>query len=700
MAHEITYKINILSNGLGTVTKIGVAAEKTTSNIKKLVSLSDSIAKVGFAFKAISGAMHRLSGAIDSAQKAYNAQMVAERQLEQVMRNTIGASDAEIQSIKELASAQQRLGVVGDEVQLAGAKELATYITKTDSLKKLIPTMNDMLAHQYGLNASQEQAVQIAQMVGKVLDGQTGALSRAGYRFSEAEEAILKFGNEEQRVALLSQIVTKYVGGVNAALAATPEGKLKQHANDMGDLKERLGGLIVTIKAALLPLQTNIAGTMDKIISFFEANRARLTEIVSTIARVAGSAFGRMITVFQWLYNVVSKIWPALLAIAAALALNNLYTRVSNGLRIIAIGVTNLLRVARAREGAETNKNTFALRANSIAKSANSIATNVAALSAIVFAGAIKVATGAVNGLSVAIYNIPIIGWIAAAIAAIVALFILLWNRCRTFREIVFGIWEVIKAVFHNIGVFFGRLWNHIIKPILVLWWDTTKLVFGAIWDVIKTVFKAIASAAQWLWGVTVSSFVWVRDAIVSTFSGVWAWLKSIGKAIGNFVCQWIVEPIKNAFGALWDFLKRIFSWIGGKLSLIFKPIVALWKKLFSTDGMKDLGEAYAEGAAAGGASYDRDHAKEKSEDSPFALPEAGDAGKTALPSFTDTGESAAAMASEGGKSVRNVVVNINKLVETITVSVTHLKESREQIKAQVSEALLTAVNDVNLAIN
>ena len=682
MAREVTYRINILSNGLGTVTKLGGAAERATLSFKKLVSVSDSIAKIGFALKFITGAMNKLKNSVDLVQKAYNAQMVAERQLEQVMRNTIGATDEQIKSIKEFASAQQKLGVIGDEVQLAGAKELATYITKTESLKKLIPMMNDMLAHQYGLNASQEQAVQIAQMVGKVLDGQMGALSRAGYRFTEAEEKVLQFGNEQERVAALSQIVTKYVGGVNAALAATPEGKLKQHANTVGDLKERIGGLVVTIKTALLPLHTSISETIEKIISFFEVNKDRLTKMFATIAEVAKGAFITLAGAFKSLYNVVSKIWPLLLGIATAVALNNIYTRVSNGLRVVAIATTNLLRMARARENRETLKSTFALRANSIAKSWNAIVTHGAALSAIVFAGAIKTATGAIKGLSAAIYNTPIVGWIAAAIAAIILLFKILWDRCRGFREVLFGIWYAAKAVFHNIGLVVYRMWEAVIKP--VVW---------AIWSAIESVFSRIINASKQLWGVLVSGFTWVKETIVGALVSAWEWLHSIGGAIGGFINKWIIRPLKNAFSGLWDFIKNIFSWIGDRLSAIFAPIVRLWKWIFSKDGMQDVGGAYTEGAKAGGESYDRDQAKKKKED-PFALPQPAGAGDL---KFSSAGDTAAGIAAEEGRSTRNVAITINKLVETISINVTNLKEAREQIKTQVAEALLTAVNDVNL---
>lgn len=43
------------------------------------------------------------------------------------MRQRMGATDKEIQSIKELASAQQEIGVIGDEVQLSGAQQVATF---------------------------------------------------------------------------------------------------------------------------------------------------------------------------------------------------------------------------------------------------------------------------------------------------------------------------------------------------------------------------------------------------------------------------------------------------------------------------------------------------------------------------------------------------------------------------------------------
>lgn len=200
--------------------------------------------QIAQAFEQVSSAVQSLQSVMHDLTDAYAVQSAAEARLEQVMRNTMDASEAEIQSIKDLAAAQQQLGIVGDEVQLSGAQELASYLGKKESLEKLIPVMNDMIAQQYEYNATTEGAVQIASMMGKVMDGQVNALSRYGYSFTEAQEQILKFGTEEERAATLAEVIESSVGGVNATLAAMPYGPIVQANNRFGDLKETIGAII------------------------------------------------------------------------------------------------------------------------------------------------------------------------------------------------------------------------------------------------------------------------------------------------------------------------------------------------------------------------------------------------------------------------------------------------------------------------
>lgn len=195
----------------------------------------------------IKNLVNRAISSFKQITAAYQTQIEAEARLGATMRNSTSATKEQIQSVKDLASALQETGVVGDEVQLAGAQELATYVGSVDSIKKMLPVLNDMVAQQYGFNATTDSAVTIATMLGKVLQGQTSALSRYGYKFTEAQEQLLKFGTEEQKVATLAEVVEESVSGVNKALADTPTGKVKQLSNDFGDLKETLGKFLTEI---------------------------------------------------------------------------------------------------------------------------------------------------------------------------------------------------------------------------------------------------------------------------------------------------------------------------------------------------------------------------------------------------------------------------------------------------------------------
>ena len=256
--NTVEYKIKLKGEGADSVDKLKHLVEGLGGSIEQAKNSSEGLKTsllnfnqaVG-AIQNVAAAFSQVSSAVSGMTQFYAAQVEAETKLQTVMRNTMNASDAEVQSIKDLCSAQQELGVIGDEVQLAGVQELATYASKKSSLETLIPVMNDMIAQQYGFNATQESAVNIATMMGKVFAGQTSALSRYGYTFSEAQEQILKFGTEEEKAATLAEVVRQSVGGVNAELAKTDSGRMVQLNNTIGDMKEQVGQLLLPFESFL-----------------------------------------------------------------------------------------------------------------------------------------------------------------------------------------------------------------------------------------------------------------------------------------------------------------------------------------------------------------------------------------------------------------------------------------------------------------
>jgi len=253
MANTVEFKIQV-SDG-GSIRTVTVDGENLSKVMREIKGHADEVngsivnwSQAGQAASLLADVVGQISSVMGKLTGAYAEQVSAETRLAQAMRNTMGASDEEIESIKQLASEQQKLGIIGDEVQLAAAQELATYLEYSESLKTIIPVMNDMIAQQYGFNASAESAAQIASMLGKVMNGQTEALSRYGYKFDEAQKQILKFGDESERAAVLSQLVSESVGGINFAQAETDAGRMKQLSNSIGDVHENLGRVIQRIE--------------------------------------------------------------------------------------------------------------------------------------------------------------------------------------------------------------------------------------------------------------------------------------------------------------------------------------------------------------------------------------------------------------------------------------------------------------------
>lgn len=295
MANTVTFKIKIEGeNEIKSVTvdaeQMGRAFEAVQSNVKGLKSELVSLSSIVQLIDGATSAVGQLQGILSSYISAYAAGEAAETRLAQAMRNTMGASDEEIQSIKDLAVAQQQLGIVDAGVQLAAAQELATYLEFSDSLKTIIPVLNDMIAQQLGLGASAESATQIATMLGKVMNGQTEALSRYGYKFDEAQKYILQYGDECDRAAILAEVVSDSVGGMNAAMEQTPSGRLQQTANTINDVKAKIGQAVqvaMPFVSILAEISMAASGILKLATAFKTVAQNQIAAKVQTLALTA-----------------------------------------------------------------------------------------------------------------------------------------------------------------------------------------------------------------------------------------------------------------------------------------------------------------------------------------------------------------------------------------------------------------------------
>lgn len=244
LAFKITGDANSFKDLIKDAEGLKKAMSAAVEESQQLNNSAINFAAVATGIDALSEGLSKLRDAMADLTEGYNYAVEAETKLTTVMRQRMNATQEEIDKIKELALAEREKGVIDDDVQLMGAQQIATFLTQAESINVLIPAMNNLLAQQKGYAATGQDAVTIGNLIGKVMMGQTSALTRVGITFSEAEEKVLKFGNESQRAAMLAQVITNNVGQMNQELGATDVGKQVQLEAKLGDIQDELGALL------------------------------------------------------------------------------------------------------------------------------------------------------------------------------------------------------------------------------------------------------------------------------------------------------------------------------------------------------------------------------------------------------------------------------------------------------------------------
>ena len=226
------------------------------------------------------------------------------------------------------------------------------------------------------------------------------------------------------------------------------------------------------------------------------------------------------------------------------------------------------------------------------------------------------------------------IGLVVTAIAALVAAFVVLWNKSEKFRNFWKGLWkeikatvekyigavvdffknawERIKAVWTVVTAFFEAIWNGIkaiFEPVIDWFkekfenaWNAIKAVwlfvhtfFEAIWNNIKAIFEPVIDwfkekfETAWntikaIWTVVTEFFSDIWNGIKETFSSVGDWFsEKFETAVNNIKA--VFSVIKNFFSGVWDGIKSVFGGVADWFHDVFSKAWQKVKDVFSTGG-------------------------------------------------------------------------------------------------------------------
>jgi len=551
-----------------------------SSAMKSVVSLTAGIAGAYAGFRVV-------GDFLKESEEGAKAQIEAETKLQAVLKNTKGVTDAQVDSIKKYADELEASGVVSGDVALAGTQQLGTYQLQAATLKKLMPSMNDLIVQQKGLNATQGDAVSIGNLVGKVMMGQTGALKKVGISFNAAQEKALKYGNEQEKAAMLCEVLKLNVGGVNAALAKTDQGKIKQFSDVFGSLRDEVGKCVLSIKAKFLGVfATLIPAAVNK----FKTSMSWIeTNLVPVFKQVVPQAISLMKGKFESIRNTFNNLkslgtetfekiktkimenQPLLDKLKGIVndvkeALGNLKTNgqeafdvmkptliwiKDEGLPLVADGI--MWVAEKATEMYNTIKKNWGAIEPIILGIAAAIVTYKVGM--LIATGVTKAYTAVTKGMAVAqgilnaVMNMSPLGLIAIAIGLVVAAGVYLWKNWDTIKAKALQLWASMQSVFGNIGAWFQEKWNSVLTVTTTIWNNIQNFLstFPLGQAFLQNINNMVASIKTIFSGIT--------TFISGVFSGNWqkAW-EGIQGIFSGIVSGWAAIfkiPINNIIGMI-----------------------------------------------------------------------------------------------------------------------------------------------------
>ena len=518
-------------SNLGTFKK---GSDSASSSVKKFgsqvnsagSSLASMAKKAAGAVAAYASLKQIVSFGQDCIQ-AFSDSEAAVKRLETTMMNVKGTTMEQVNAIKAYTSELQNTTVVEDDVTKQGASQLATFQLQGDTIKTLLPSLQDLAVAQYGVSVSGDQMQQMANLMGKVMTGNVGSLSRYGVTMTAAQQKILKTGTESQKAAMLVQVLGKNFGGLATAMADTPEGRVQQFKNVWGDMYEVIG-------QELYPIVT----------SFLTYVTQRLPSITNAFTTAANVVIGGFQKIEPFATGLIDVIWEGfeVYVIPAVKRFGSAISPVTDGL-IGMGGSVDWLDIVSA------GFDYLAQGIDLVGTATSTVINNWGILEPIVYGVA-----GAIGAYKLAVLGCTAVEKASLMITKAKQAFMLAegpimaaytaahWALSAGYGPVTAAQWAFNAAVSANpIGMIIVGI-GALIAIGVALWknWDSVSAFFVNCWGAIKNAFSV---------GIN-----WIKDNIqsvvlfiINPFAGVFHYLYNNFEGFRNFI-DGIVISVKNTF--------------------------------------------------------------------------------------------------------------------------------------------------------
>lgn len=186
-------------------------------------------------------------------------------------------------------------------------------------------------------------------------------------------------------------------------------------------------------------------------------------------------------------------------------------------------------------------------------------------------AGAISTVKGAFAALSATMMANPI-AIVIAAIAALVAAFIYLWNTNEEFRQFWIRLWNEIKEVAVQVWTailqFLVSAWNGIRNTAVAVWngiWD----FFSGLWTGIKTLFTTVVTAISTF---LVGAWNGIRATVMIVWNAISAFLVSVWNGIKS-VTTTVVNGIRTFLQSAWNGIRTVITTVMNAIRTVISTV-------------------------------------------------------------------------------------------------------------------------------
>jgi hypothetical protein len=199
-------------------------------------------------------------------KSAIQAQAEQDR-LRQILLTTGAATDEQVKSLIAQAEALEKVGVASAGNIITAQSQLATFDLQFETIKKLTPAITDYVIAEKGATATADDFKSMTNGLAQALNGQFGALTKAGFVLDDATKKLISNGTEGERAAAIVDVLSSTYEGFNEAIAKTPEGRLVALQNSFESLRTEIGTLLLPAFESIVAfIQTQLIPYIEKLV--------------------------------------------------------------------------------------------------------------------------------------------------------------------------------------------------------------------------------------------------------------------------------------------------------------------------------------------------------------------------------------------------------------------------------------------------